>query len=203
MADDPKSPDPRILRTRLLLQNALVQLLKRKSFDEISVQDLTAEATLNRATFYAHYDDKFALLECATGTLFLRHLQERGVSFDGTCDTAIRVMLLGICDYLTEAAGSNEQGTRPMDPHMETAIIAVVRKMSVDGLQHQEPWPGPLSREMIAAMASGALFAAAKEWMATPEHAPAETIVDNVVRLVMPLVHQESLQGEWLSEHSC
>ena len=55
--------DPRIRRTRQMLQDALKRLLEEKQFDKISVQDITVLATLNRATFYAHYPDKFALLE--------------------------------------------------------------------------------------------------------------------------------------------
>ena len=55
--------DPRIRRTRKLLQGALGTLMQAKSFDEISVQDITEAATVNRATFYDHYTDKYALLD--------------------------------------------------------------------------------------------------------------------------------------------
>src|SRR3984957_7123093 len=43
--------DPRIRRTRQLLQGALRTLMQSKSFDEIAVQDITEAATVNRATF--------------------------------------------------------------------------------------------------------------------------------------------------------
>src|SRR5271154_7492472 len=39
-----KSVDPRILRTRKLLQQALVKLMKEKQFDTISVQDIAESA---------------------------------------------------------------------------------------------------------------------------------------------------------------
>src|SRR5580692_10535191 len=55
--------DPRIRRTRQLLQEALRTLLWSKQFDEISVQDIAEAATVNRATFYDHYADKFALAD--------------------------------------------------------------------------------------------------------------------------------------------
>lgn len=46
----PKSLGPRIRHTRLLLQEALVRLLgKKKNFDEISVQNVTEEATVMRS----------------------------------------------------------------------------------------------------------------------------------------------------------
>jgi AcrR family transcriptional regulator len=55
--------DPRMRRTRQLLQEALRKLLQTKRLDEILVQDITDAATVNRATFYDHYSDKFAIFE--------------------------------------------------------------------------------------------------------------------------------------------
>ena len=52
--------DPRIRRTRQALQGALRELMQTKSIEEISVQDITDLADVNRATFYDHYNDKFA-----------------------------------------------------------------------------------------------------------------------------------------------
>ena len=70
--------DPRIRRTRKLLQGALATLMQAKSFDEISVQDITEAATVNRATFYDHYTDKFALLEALVAGGFHEFLDQRG-----------------------------------------------------------------------------------------------------------------------------
>jgi len=77
--------DPRVRRTRLLLVQALQKVLEKKEFEEVTVQDITDAATVNRATFYDHYKDKFALLECVVGSEFQELLAERGVQFDGGC----------------------------------------------------------------------------------------------------------------------
>jgi AcrR family transcriptional regulator len=53
-----ESTDPRVLRSRQMLIKALLKLLARKDFEDISVQEIADEATLNRATFYLHYPDK-------------------------------------------------------------------------------------------------------------------------------------------------
>ena len=58
-----EATDPRILRSRRMLMEALARLLIKKEFEDISVQDIADEATLNRATFYLHYPDKNALLQ--------------------------------------------------------------------------------------------------------------------------------------------
>ncbi|CAG0937245.1 Biofilm operon icaADBC HTH-type negative transcriptional regulator IcaR [Thermoflexales bacterium] len=54
--------DPRVIRTRQMLRDALVSLIAEKGFDAITVQDIADRATLNRATFYLHYQDKHDLL---------------------------------------------------------------------------------------------------------------------------------------------
>ena len=55
--------DPRIMRTRKFIMDAFIHLSKIKNFDSITVKDITEEATINRATFYYHFTDKYDLLE--------------------------------------------------------------------------------------------------------------------------------------------
>ena len=104
--------DPRIRRTRQLMQQALAKLLENKELDEISVQDITEAATLNRATFYDHYTDKFALLECMVGSDFHELLAEREVQFDAGCSSALKSIVLAVCDYLARMQGANCQPHR-------------------------------------------------------------------------------------------
>ena len=54
--------DRRIQRTRLALRSALLELIKEKGFDSVSVEEITERANLGRATFYLHYKDKEDLL---------------------------------------------------------------------------------------------------------------------------------------------
>lgn len=45
-----------------MLQQALTALMNEKAFPDISVQDITERAELNRATFYKHFLDKYDLI---------------------------------------------------------------------------------------------------------------------------------------------
>jgi AcrR family transcriptional regulator len=54
--------DRRVRRTRKLLGNALLEWVQEKKFDQITIQDITDRADLNRATFYLHYSSKEELL---------------------------------------------------------------------------------------------------------------------------------------------
>jgi len=48
--------------TRKALADGMVELMKNKPFDKITVKELCDYADVNRSTFYAHYEDIFALL---------------------------------------------------------------------------------------------------------------------------------------------
>ncbi len=66
--------DPRSIRTRRLL-DAFIDLMEEKLFEDITVQDITVHATVNRATFYAHFPDKYAIVEDGLCEVFTRALQ--------------------------------------------------------------------------------------------------------------------------------
>jgi AcrR family transcriptional regulator len=50
--------DKRIRRTRDTLGDALVELIREKPFDDITVQEILDRAGVGRSTFYTHYRDK-------------------------------------------------------------------------------------------------------------------------------------------------
>src|SRR5512139_755400 len=62
MSKKAEKVDPRVVRTRQMLRDALVSLIEEKGFEAITVQDIADRAGLNRATFYLHYRDKQELL---------------------------------------------------------------------------------------------------------------------------------------------
>jgi AcrR family transcriptional regulator len=190
--DAAESQDPRVRRTRQILQQALAELLQSREFDTLSVQEITDAAGVNRATFYAHYPDKFALLECMIAGRFHALLEGRGVAFDGSCNMALLGIVLGVCDFLTQSlrqgAGSKCPKANQLPPHMESAIISVVRGMLLDGIRKHPP-EGGYSPELIASAASWAIYGAAREWLQTPDHPPSEEAAPAIQRLVAPIMH--------------
>ena len=67
--------------TKRAIADSLKELTKIKTFDKISVKDISEKCGINRQTFYYHFEDKFALLKWIYETDLLdKHLQD--VSFD-------------------------------------------------------------------------------------------------------------------------
>jgi AcrR family transcriptional regulator len=182
-AADPEVLDPRTRRTRAALQQALELLLAHKDFEKISVQDIAEAAELNRATFYDHYPDKFALLESMVECRFNQLLQDRAVVFSG-CSSALRAMILGVCDFLATTPRLDCARQRQLEPHWESAVIAVVRRMILCGLERE----GRANASMIATTVSWAIYGAAKEWVFTPNRVASEEIVEAVIPLITPIL---------------
>src|SRR5258706_3852401 len=122
--------DPRIVRSRRMLMEALAKLLITKHLEDISVQEIADEATLNRATFYLHYPDKNALLQAMTESRFRHLIERRSITFTD-CHGALRAIALGVCDYLAESTGCPTQLARMA---FEGSIIPVVEDMFKEGL---------------------------------------------------------------------
>ncbi|HDG8500053.1 TPA: TetR/AcrR family transcriptional regulator [Staphylococcus aureus] len=59
---DEKIADIRIVKSRKKIKLALINLLNKYRFDEISVKDICKTAEISRGTFYLHYQDKYDLV---------------------------------------------------------------------------------------------------------------------------------------------
>jgi AcrR family transcriptional regulator len=178
-----ENTDPRILRTRRMLMEALLKILNHKEFYDISVQEIADEATLNRATFYLHYPDKNALLQAMTATRFRDLIARRGLSFSN-CDGALRAIALGVCDYLAETTGCPSQLTKMP---LEGSIIPVVEGIFREGASHHPVIAG-VDPELMATTAAWAIFGAARRWYQTPDRIPAEEMAAKIEALVKPIL---------------
>lgn len=55
--------DRRILKSQKSIKKAVIELMSEKSFDDITIQDISDRADLSRKTFYLRYVDKYDLLD--------------------------------------------------------------------------------------------------------------------------------------------
>jgi AcrR family transcriptional regulator len=177
-----ETTDPRIVRSRRMLMESLAKLLIHKSFDDISIQEIADEATLNRATFYLHYPDKNALLQAMAAARFGDLIARRGLSFTD-CDGALRAIALGVCDYLAETAGCPGQLAKMP---LEGSIIPVVEDMFRKGAADHAMAPG-VDPELLATTAAWAIFGAARRWYQAPDRIPAEQMAARIEAMVKPI----------------
>lgn len=99
-----KRTDPRVLRTRQLLKDALIALMQEMDVDKITVNRIAERATINRVTFYLHYKDIHDMLETMADEMArdVERVMTRTIEQhrSGTNET----MLLGLLEHIAENA---------------------------------------------------------------------------------------------------
>lgn len=70
-----KKIDLRVQKTKKNIYESFIKLLEEKPFENIKVSEICEKSMINRSTFYAHFDDKFMLLDS-----LVKDLKERLIS---------------------------------------------------------------------------------------------------------------------------
>lgn len=88
--------DRRIAKSQDAIKKAIVELMTEKSFDDITIQDISDRANVSRGTIYLHYVDKFDLLD----KLIEEHIDEMGEICQSTSEMEYKDANLPWFDYL-------------------------------------------------------------------------------------------------------
>lgn len=174
--------DPRVKRTRNLIQQAFTELLAEKGFRDITVQDITERAEVNRATFYAHYPDKYALLEEHIRQQFRQELEKRTLQACHFSEENLCALIVTVCEFI---ARSNSH-CKSADPHFDSLVEMQVRKQIQELL---ELWLSQLGSDLQPQMAAiattWAIYGLALEWGQTKNRPTAEQYADQILPMIM------------------
>lgn len=182
--------DPRFKRTRKLILQAFGDLLAEKNFESISVQDVTAKAEINRATFYKHFVDKYALLDYAISQMFMQEIEKRMLNACHYTLENLRNLILAVCEFLSRLHGDCAQPHQQFESLVETQIKKQIYELLTVWLKQAKT---RISTEIPVTVATWAIYGLASHWShATPARAggarekrPAlEKFVDEALPLV-------------------
>jgi AcrR family transcriptional regulator len=190
--------DPRVKRTRKLIVDAFFSLMAEKSFHAISVQDIAERATVNRATFYLHFEDKYALMDWVVRDQFREALTQRLGPAPRFSLDHLRLLVVTVCEFLGQFQGHCPPGDRSVEPQMEvkvqeeleTFLLGWLRQVPLASGQVNGPDSG--ARERLASLLSWAIFGAGVEWSRGERARPAkewardvvDTLVGGVARVI-------------------
>ena len=180
--------DPRVKRTRQLLLQAFTELVHEQSFEAISVQDIAARATLNRATFYAHFADKYALLDATIGASFADVLLHRVPADSALCEEeTIRRLILAVCDFHRDLSTQCKRSFQTLESFMEPRIIAhlqeSVRACLVRGATTRTSAIEPL--ELAATAMSWSIYGVVLRWDRAGRLQTPESLAEFVLPIIM------------------
>ncbi len=171
--------DPRVKRTRQLLQKAMEELLREKGFSDISVQDITARAEVNRATFYAHFKDKYDLLDAIVREMFQNMLKRRLPESPSLSAKNLRLLILTACEYLGQFIGHCKPAPNPDEAIMVMQVQILLYETILCWMREAD------SAEIMARVTGWAIFGAALEWARGDKKHPAEQMADQVLPFIM------------------
>jgi AcrR family transcriptional regulator len=171
--------DPRVKRTRGLILKSFEDLLAEKEFESISVQDVTVKAQINRATFYAHFQDKYSLLDYSISQMFKQEIEKRTLNACHYSLDNLRNLILAVCDFLAHLHSDCAQ------PHnqFESLVEATIKKHIFDLLSY---WlrNSKLSTEIPATVATWAIYGLASHYSHNKKRPALEKFVDEALPLV-------------------
>ena len=173
--------DPRVKRTHQLLAHAFMDLIKEKGFQAISVQDITTRAGINRATFYAHFQDKYALLDYYIREGFRQEIDKRMLNACHFSRENLRLLIVAVCEFITTTHAHCDPAEMKFEISIEAEIKAQIYGLVLKWLQQLEVASSP---ELAATSASWAIYGLASQWSHTRDHASAEAFADQVLPLI-------------------
>ena len=180
--------DPRVRRTRILLQDAMRSLIQEKNYNEISVQDVTERATVNRATFYAHYPDKQALLSSVVKADFQSFMHNR-FGEDQNCfgPDSLESLVAGIIDFMGSRLDGCPETVKDSIHVLTTALLEELHDLFVHWLEVSRPpaFEGH-SPEMGATILSWGIYGAALRWSRGKRKRSPDQVAKSVVALITP-----------------
>lgn len=186
MSTQPESQkiDPRVVRTQKLIEEAFLEAMEEKGFEDLSVNDISERAGINRVTFYSHFADKYVLLGNLIRRLFSDELEKQRLSQREFEADSVRDLFLTVCSYVT---GLHEH-CKPPHVHLDWILEAQITDVSAELFTR---WAGKStlqvdlkSLELTTTAASSAMYGLVLQWIRTGKRSAAATFV----RTSLPIV---------------
>ncbi|KAA9008651.1 TetR family transcriptional regulator [Paenibacillus spiritus] len=178
--------DPRVKRTRQLFIQAFNDLLdEKRNIYSISVHDIANRAAVNRATFYAHFEDKFAFLAYWMTEKFQLILQKR-LSDDAAFNSDnLYILVQTVFQFLVRFRQYLTPGDKQFEPLLENAMQKELYRLLLQWLKSGPKQKDPQEKlEATALVVSWGIFGSALQWSREVQDRTLESMVEEVIEVV-------------------
>jgi AcrR family transcriptional regulator len=199
MATPKRREDRRIQRTRQVLQQAFVEVVREKGetlrslreiekcFAATSIQEITARANVNRGTFYLHFTDKYMLADAVVREQF--HQQLASVLPPECCwnRKTLRVLIQAMLNLFEGKYHHQHQQSLIFAPMVEQAIHEELNELLLTWLKaakgRERRKYEPL--ETTASVVGWAIFGTTIQWSQEETTVSSEQMVDIISQVIM------------------
>jgi AcrR family transcriptional regulator len=182
--------DRRVQKTQRLLRDALVSLIHEKSYDSIAVKEILDRANVGRSAFYAHFDDKHALL--ASGIHEVLHegsprpLPSGARGFRNVIGFSFPVFEYVNPFRHTDGSLMGREGHTIIHEHLRQVLIDAI----VDEVRASVPRPvsggGRMPPELVAAYVAGTFVLVLNWWVESKSTLSPREVDDVFLSMVLP-----------------
>ncbi len=182
-----KRVDPRVKRTRDLIVKAFNELVAEKGHTGLTVQEIAERATINRATFYAHFTDQYELFDYVISEAFREELRRRLPDSPGPSKENLKALVLAACDYLAELNTACSRTDRQFRPLIEARVQDELYELLLGWLEASEEKASDrqVSQEVTASVVSWSIFGAALDWSRNGAAPSSDEVADQVLSVIV------------------
>lgn len=155
--------DPRAKRTRALLQQAMGELLTQHSLASVTIGDITRRAGVNRATFYAHFQDKDDLLEYCLREKCRVALSDALPRQSPHTAGAWQCLIQAVLDFFARMPRVCPQAARQWNSIVVNAMREELSRVLAEWLC--EALPACAASPTVVAAVSGAVVTTGMQWL--------------------------------------
>jgi len=179
-----KRVDPRVKRTRELIVRAFNELVAEKGHTGLTVREIAGRATINRATFYAHFADQYELFDYVVSEAFRDELRRRLPDSSGLGEENLRALVLAACDYLAGLNTACSRTDRQFRPLIEARVQAELYELLLRWIWALPADDRPADAEITATVVSWAIFGAGLRWSRGGESGTVEEFADQALSAI-------------------
>lgn len=188
--------DIRSERTRKMLVDAFEELQATRPFEEITVSELCERSTVRRATFYRHFEDKYAFYEYYLNTVTDRFLSEIATEWDDV--TELQTYVEGMHEQLIDFAEAHPDMMKQTLGHKTSAnILDMVIRHAAEGIAQRldaqddaGETRSSASSELLSILYSSAMVHGLRWWYFEGKPIPKEDLIRRTTDMLLRSVNQ-------------
>lgn len=173
----------RMTQTKQSLIDSFLKLVQEKDFEKITVADLTNGAKVNRATFYAHFNDKYDFLDYIVDESAQAAIENRTMGVYKFDEERIHQLVLAVCDYHQQPNIQCRRSYLSLIPQLKDKMLVELNKFlskSLDGIYTNDQ-----ERRFYATIYSNIILEAGYLWATGETSFDKETTAEKVSLLIL------------------
>jgi len=170
------------LKTKRIIENAMVQLLMDQPFDQISTVKLAEKAGISRSSFYTHYKDKYEMIDSYQKELFhkLEYIFDK---YEGKKEGAF----LEIFEFLTRekllSALLSTNGSKEIQDFLIHKLQRMIAEDFIDPTAEERALKG-FEKDYASIYFAHAIFGACQAWINKGKKESPQEMTDFLLRFI-------------------